>query len=734
MTKSSTAQTRTRQAGESGSGKRGVRGARGGRGGRGGRGRGGSRASHDQHQDKPEETITPEKAATSDSLTSTVPGADVEANQNVPSLEATICWICAEPVKYYSVCETAAPVHSADFDLLKQDPQPVVIFTTSADTLFASYKPDDIPHKDPKLSIYFETQDMMEETLVLLRFNCPDRDCDYTASGWGDLKLHTRGTHGKVMCDLCLRSKKVFAHEHTLYPPNVLPLHLPSMSHRSHNQSLKEPIEGGVHPLCEFCRECFFSDDELFVHMRERHEECFICKRDGMRDQYFQNYASLETHFSQAHFACMNPTCQAQKFVVFGTELDFKAHQVEVHGTEMSSRDKRDARRVQAEFTFDDAGGGSRRHRTPREREPPPEPSGPPLRPTGSRREAFGGRLTSESSAVNGTMPQSLTPTLSTPSEDVDPVVSERHMSFLNRLQTIAPNPTNALPAIRATLRGYRSNELSARDVISTVWNVLDNNLDDTATIINGIVDLLDEEGKKADLLASWNGFKIETPELVPTSVGAAYAGVASGRIINAKKATTRSSRQTSRQVLDRVAQAASSSAPRPVPGSLSWGRSSTPAGRFPPLPGPSVSTASGARQHQSAQRTTTWTPAPAGGLSSNSTHPNTTDSKVSTGQRKPPPPLSSSAFPELPSATNMRMKPRVAGNQSLRNILGDSLPSSSAWKTDDGRSEPGDATVDPLTRAPSVPVTGEGSGGGKGKKGKGKQKQMLFTLGSFPS
>jgi len=59
-------------------------------------------------------------------------------------------------------------------------------------------------------------------------------------------------------------------------------------------------------------------------------------------------------------------------------------------------------------------------------------------------------------------------------------------------------------------MRGYRANESSARDLISTVWNVLDHNLDDTASIINSVVDLLEEEEKKRDLLTAWNGFKIE--------------------------------------------------------------------------------------------------------------------------------------------------------------------------------------------------------------------------------
>lgn len=85
-----------------------------------------------------------------------------------------------------------------------------------------------------------------------------------------------------------------------------------------------------------------------------------------------------------------------------------------------------------------------------------------------------------------------------------------RYSSLLSRLQAIAPNPTNALPAVKAAIRGYRTNEVTARDIISTIWNVLDNHLDGTASIINGVVDLLDDEEQRSNLLASWNSFKLE--------------------------------------------------------------------------------------------------------------------------------------------------------------------------------------------------------------------------------
>ena len=78
--------------------------------------------------------------------------------------------------------------------------------------------------------------------------------------------------------------KKMFAHEHKTYPPNLLPHHLPSI--RLHGP-LQKPkgIEVEAHPMCDFCRECFADNDDLYSHMREKHEECFICKRNGTVDK-----------------------------------------------------------------------------------------------------------------------------------------------------------------------------------------------------------------------------------------------------------------------------------------------------------------------------------------------------------------------------------------------------------------------------------------------------------------
>ena len=78
------------------------------------------------------------------------------------------------------------------------------------------------------------------------------------------------------------------------------------------------------------------------------------------------------------------------------------------------------------------------------------------------------------------------------------------------KVASAAANPPRAVGAVELSLRSYRNSESTARDLISSIWNVLDQNLDTSATFVNIIVDILDEEDKKKDLLNAWNGFKIE--------------------------------------------------------------------------------------------------------------------------------------------------------------------------------------------------------------------------------
>lgn len=91
------------------------------------------------------------------------------------------------------------------------------------------------------------------------------------------------------------------------------------------------------------------------------------------------------------------------------------------------------------------------------------------------------------------------------------------------RLQSLAANQTTAVPVVKAAVRAYRASESSARDLISTIWNVLDQNLEYTASIVNAFVDLLEQEQKKQDLLASWKGFVIEVGPYILISMSVVF-------------------------------------------------------------------------------------------------------------------------------------------------------------------------------------------------------------------
>ena len=214
---------------------------------------------------------------------------------------------------------------------------------------------------------------------------------------------------------------------------------------------------------------------------------------------------------------------------------------------------------------------------------------------------------------------------------------------------------------------------------------------------------------------------RTQFPELIPTSIGTEYAGIAGGRVLNAKHQTARTSRPRG-QVLDRVAAAASNS-PRPK-------QRSQVANHFPALASTSQSppkpkpTPTPSRPQQKS--TTPWINS---GQGPSSSFPAQVQQPASVVQPRPkktpaPPPLSKSVFPELPTvAPNKPPKAFISGNKSLKNILGDNIPAQPAWGQGPS-TQPSSPPPDPDPEATTT----------KGRKGKGKQKQTLFKLGSFPS
>ncbi|KAF5376618.1 hypothetical protein D9757_009604 [Collybiopsis confluens] len=117
-------------------------------------------------------------------LAATTTGAEADAGE---SEELDVCWICAEPVKYYSLsacnhrtCHVCGlrlrALYKKDDCTFYKEPQSEVVFTLSPDKPFSEYTIASSPSidntqprfYDAKLRITFESQEMMTESLILL--------------------------------------------------------------------------------------------------------------------------------------------------------------------------------------------------------------------------------------------------------------------------------------------------------------------------------------------------------------------------------------------------------------------------------------------------------------------------------------------------------------------------------------------------------------------------------------
>lgn len=420
-----------------------------------GRGRGTPRAREASPPVPPSDTpAAPAPAAAADAH----PADDTE----------DICFICAEPVRLYSVppcnhrvCHICAMRLRAlwkkrECTFCKAEATRVV-FTSHPTKGFGDFTPNELPFFDEKLSIYFETQKDHDEVISLLHFHCPHPQCDVLAKGWADLKAHAKREHARLLCDLCVQHKKIFAHEHALYTATSLQAHLAE-----------------EHRYCEYCRQHYYSDDELWVHMRDRHEQCHICKNrsEEERWRYYKDYRMLEQHFRDAHYLCPAKECLERKFVVFENQMEFQVHQLEEHGRTLSSRERKEALRIDPRFMYEGEAESSRA------RGKKPMRDADAGRSTAARRAQFGRTLSSA------------------PDDDAWEDVRAALQSPIK------------LTSCQAALQAFRNNETTVDDLLRTVQTLTDEGPHTAADgranrIVQSLGEILDGE-KRADLQRAW--------------------------------------------------------------------------------------------------------------------------------------------------------------------------------------------------------------------------------------
>lgn len=249
------------------------------------------------------------------------------------------CLICAEQIKIASLSPCNHKVcHICSFRnvaLYKKHqclvcrtevPHFIYIENLSFDKFDDIKKSQLIPTFKGDHGVKFTSEYAKDETLKLLEYSCPIKSCSLHGkkmNNFKELNNHVKDVHDKYYCELCAKFKKAFISELKLYNRKQLHQH----------QTKGDSIGFKGHPECKFCtNKRFYSEDELYVHMRDHHEKCHICQQiDPSNPQYFRNYDHLAQHFRSAHYVCTVQSCLDQKFVVFRDEFDLQTHMAKEH-------------------------------------------------------------------------------------------------------------------------------------------------------------------------------------------------------------------------------------------------------------------------------------------------------------------------------------------------------------------------------------------------------------------
>lgn len=353
---------------------------------------------------------------------------------------------------------------------------------------------------------------------------------------------------------------------------------------------------------------------------------------------------------------CADQECLERKFVVFDSELDLKAHQLQTHPNGLSKDARRDARLVDISgfdyrTPYQNPRGGRRDRQGGRGRDPNtealPQSTAQPLRrdELAYQRQmaiqsaqsvaprTFGGQLTSTTAAAarphSHQEPETVTaprnhadtnasfpainnlsldplnpspqpPSSPTPTHALTPQEQARrlhHASVMDRASTLLKKDPSKISCFRTAVSSYRSSTLSASQLIDNFFSLFDVPASDLGKLIKELADIYENESKRNDLLKAWNDWRAineDYPSLPgPSGVLPGSSAAAAGSGGYRVLKLKNSTAQSSRSAVSRHGSWGNATSSNPFPNLPISNANRAGAGKVGPMPWASGSSAS---------------------------------------------------------------------------------------------------------------------------------------------
>ncbi|RLN58338.1 hypothetical protein BBP00_00007048 [Phytophthora kernoviae] len=260
--------------------------------------------------------------------------------------EKESCLLCTDPIEFYAVgecnhqgiCSRCSMrmrllMDDRSCPMCKQPLERVVVSSTPR--TFESFElwgdaagPESVLDELSEI-IFVDCRAHYHALRSLREFKCRLKRCKEVKHSLGQLKEHLRRDHNVEFCELCLTHQSFFIQEQEVFSKGTLKSHNIGRNHGGPGGQKHANTGKDFHPMCQFCRKRFYGDKELYEHLERDHFKCHICK---VENEYFRNYASMETHFRREHHLCEDPRCLAMRFVVFPNDVEYHAHMSNIHG------------------------------------------------------------------------------------------------------------------------------------------------------------------------------------------------------------------------------------------------------------------------------------------------------------------------------------------------------------------------------------------------------------------